>query len=58
LTDLSSSRQGGEGARDDLGRPLTIDSIGSFGFQQFGVREHDSELVIQAVKELLKLAPP
>jgi hypothetical protein len=55
LTDLSNSTQGGKGARNDLGRPLAVHGIGSFGFQQLGVREHDPELIVQAMKERLKL---
>ena len=57
LTDLSNSTQGGKGARNDLGRPLAVHGIGSFGFQQLGVREHDPELIVQAMKERLKLMP-
>jgi hypothetical protein len=56
LTDLSNSAQGGKGARDNLGRPIAIDGVGSLGFQQLGVRQHDSELIIQAVEERLELA--
>jgi hypothetical protein len=55
LTDLSSSPQGGKGARDNLGRPIAIDGIGSLRFQQLGVRQHDSELIIQAMEERLEL---
>jgi len=55
LTDLSNSPQGGKGARDNLRRPIAIDVIGSLGFQQLGVRQHDSELIIQAVEERLDL---
>jgi hypothetical protein len=55
LTDLSNSTQGGKGARDDLGRPLAIDAVGSLSFQQLGVRQHNSELIIQAVEERLEL---
>ena len=55
MTDLSNSPQGGKGARNDLGRPIAIDGIGSLGFQQLGVRQHDSELIIQAVDERLEL---
>jgi hypothetical protein len=55
LTDLSNSPQGGKGARNKLGRPIAIDGIGSLGFQQLGVRQHDSELIIQAVEERLEL---
>jgi hypothetical protein len=40
-----------------LGRPLAIRSIGSLGFQQLGVGEDDTELVVQAMKERLKLLP-
>ena len=50
MTDLSNSPQGGKGARDNLGRPIAIDGIGSLGFHQLGVREHDPELIIQAVE--------
>jgi hypothetical protein len=55
LTDLSNSPQGGKGARDNLGRPIAIDGIGSLGSQQLGVRQHDPELIIQAVEERLEL---
>ena len=55
LTDLSNSPQGGKGARDNLGRPIAIDGIGSLGFQQLGVRQHDPELIIQAVEKRLEL---
>jgi len=55
MTDLSNSPQGGKGARDNLGRPIAIDGIGSLGFHQLGVREHDPELIIQAVEERLEL---
>src|SRR4030095_6760822 len=54
--DLSNSPQGGKGARDNLGRPIAIDGIGSLGFQQLGVRQHDTELIIQTVEERLELA--
>jgi len=50
MTDLSNSPQGGKGARDNLGPPIAIDGIGSLGFLQLGVREHDPELTIQAVE--------
>jgi len=50
LTDLSNSPHGGKSARDNLGRPIAIDGIGSLGFLQLGVREHDPELTIQAVE--------
>jgi hypothetical protein len=40
-----------------LGRPLAIRSVGSLGFQQLGVGEDDTELVVQAMKERLKLLP-
>jgi len=50
LTDLSNSPQGGKGVRDNLGRPIGIDGIGSLGSQQLGVRQHDPELIIQAVE--------
>ena len=55
MTDLSNSPQGGKGARDNLGPPIAIDGIGSLGFHQLGVREHDPELIIQAVEERLEL---
>jgi hypothetical protein len=58
LTDLSNSTQGGEGTRNDLGRPIAIHGVGSLGLQQFGVREDDPELVIQAVKQRLKVVSP
>jgi len=54
LTDLSNSPHGGKGARDNLGRPIAIGGIGSLGLQ-LGVRQHDSELIIQAVEERLEL---
>ena len=57
LTDLSNGAEGGQSARDDLGRPLAIHSVGSLGFQQLGVGEDDTELVVQAMKERLKLLP-
>ena len=57
MTDLSNSTQGSKGARNDLGRPIAVHGIGSFGFQQLGVREHDPELIVQAMKERLKLMP-
>ena len=43
--------------RRRLGRPLAIRGIGSLGFQQLGVGEDDTELVVQAMKERLKLLP-
>ena len=55
LTDLSNSTQGGQGARDDLGRSIAIHRVGGLRFQQFGVRENDPELVVQAVKQCLKI---
>jgi hypothetical protein len=55
LTNLSNSPQGGKGARDSLGRPIAIDGIGSLGFQQLGVRKHNSKLIVQAVEERLEL---
>jgi len=55
MTDLSNSPQGGKGARDNLGRPIAIDDIGSLGFHQLGVRQHDPKLIIQAVEERLEL---
>ena len=55
LTDLSNSPQGGKGARDNLGHPIAIDGIGSLRFQQLGVHEHDSELIIQATAGRLEL---
>jgi len=55
MTDLSNSSHGGKGARDNLGGPIAVHGIGSLGFQQLGVREHDPELIIQAVKERLEL---
>ena len=55
LTDLANSTQGGQGAQDDLGRPLAIPGVGSLRFQQLGMREDDPELIIQAVKERLNV---
>jgi hypothetical protein len=55
LTDLSNSTQGGQSARNDLGRSLAVHGIGSLGFQQFSVREDDPELIVQAMKQRLKL---
>jgi hypothetical protein len=55
LTDLSNSPQGGMGVRDNLGRPIAINGIGSLGFQQLGVRQRNPELIIQAVEERLEL---
>jgi hypothetical protein len=55
LTDLSNSTQGGKGSRDDLGCAIAVYSVGSLGFQQLGVREHNAELIVQAVKQRLEL---
>jgi hypothetical protein len=55
LTDLSNSTQGGQGARDDLGRPIAIHGIRSLRFQELGMREDNPELIIQAMKERLKV---
>ena len=56
LTDLSNGAQSGERAAHHLGRPHAIGVVGGLGFQQLGVRQEDPELVIQAVKQRLKLA--
>jgi len=57
LTDLSDSPKGGQCAGDDLAGPLAIHSVGSLGFQQLGVGENDTELIVQAMKERLELLP-
>jgi hypothetical protein len=40
-----------EGARDELRRACPIGVVGGFRLEQFGMREDDPELIIQAVEE-------
>jgi hypothetical protein len=55
LTDLSHGAHGCQRARDNLSRSITIRIVGSLRFEQLGVGEDDAQLVVQAVKERLKL---
>jgi hypothetical protein len=55
LKDLSHSAHRGECARDDLSRAIAIRIVSGFGFEQLGMRENNAELVVQAMKERLKV---
>ena len=55
MTDLSRRTHGGQGACHNLGRLIAIRLVGGLGFEQLGVGEDDAQLVVQAVKERLKL---
>lgn len=57
LTDLSNGAKGGQSAGDDLGRLFTMRSVGSLRFQQLGMGENNTELIVQAMKQGLKLLP-
>jgi hypothetical protein len=53
LTDLSNSAHGSQCARDDLSRSIAVHGVGSLRFQQLGMGEDDTELVVQAMKKRL-----
>lgn len=55
MTDLPNGSHRGQGAAHDLCCAHTMGVIGGLCFEQFGVRQKDSELVIQAVKQRLKI---
>ena len=55
MTDLSNGAQGGQRAGDDLSRPITIHNVGGLRLHQLGVGEYDTELIVQAMKQRLKI---
>lgn len=55
LTDLANGAESGERAADHLRRPHTTRIVCGLGFKQFCLRQKDSQLVVQAVKQRLKV---
>ena len=55
LTDLSDSAESCERAAHHFGRPHTTGVVCGLGFKQFSLCQKDSQLVIQAVKQRLKI---
>ena len=55
MTDLSNGAKSCERAAHHLGRPRTTGVVCGFGFKQFSLCQKDSQLVIQAVKQRLKI---
>ena len=55
VTDLSNGAESCERAAHHLGRPRTTGVVCGFGFEQFSLCQKDSQLVIQAVKQRLKI---
>jgi hypothetical protein len=54
-TELSRRRHGVQGAGDDLCGAGTAGFVRGFGFQQFGMRQDDPELVVQPVEHLAQI---
>src|SRR5688572_9671237 len=50
-TDFTGGRHGVEDARDDLRGAGAPHFIGGLGLEQFGVRQDDSELVVEAMEQ-------
>ena len=50
-TDLLGRAHGVEHARDDLSRPGAAGVVSRSGFQQFGVRKNDPQLIVQPVEQ-------
>jgi len=57
LTDLSNGPHCRQRTTHDLGRAHTMRVIDGLGFEQFGVRQQDPELVIQAMEKRLQIEP-
>jgi hypothetical protein len=55
VTDLSNSAESCERAAHHFGRPHTTGVVCGLGFKQFSLCQKDSQLVIQAVKQRLKI---
>jgi len=55
LTDLAYRAHGGERTAHDLGCSSPTGVVDGLGFEQLRMRENDSQLVIQAVKQRLKV---
>jgi hypothetical protein len=55
LTDLANSAECRERATHYLRGAHTMRVVSGFGFEQLGLRQEDSQLVIQAMKQRLKV---
>jgi len=55
LTEHAYGAHGVKGATDDLGCPSPIYVVSGLGFEEFGVCENDPKLVVQAMKQCLKV---
>lgn len=54
MTKLADNGHGRERTRDELGRAIAIGRVGGLRLEELRIRQHDSELVIQAVIERLQ----
>jgi len=54
LTKLANRTHSREGTRNELGRPTPTGGVGGLRLEELRVRQHDSELVIEAVIQPLQ----
>ena len=58
VADLFGGAHGVEHLRDDFSRPSTADVVSGLVLQEFGARQDDTQLVVQAVEEDTQVSTP